>query len=89
MSGWIHGNKKKIIKRKLWFRSNKRCFYCQAPMVFMAATIDHMKPRSAGGTNRLSNLVLACAPCNHAKGNHEHALPNPRRRQNSNQSLCG
>lgn len=31
--------------------------------------IDHQIPRSRGGGGG-SNLVLACAPCNHAKGSH-------------------
>ncbi|WP_324606364.1 HNH endonuclease [Streptomyces cellulosae] len=31
--------------------------------------IDHVRPRSRGGSNRISNLVLACVPCNQAKGN--------------------
>lgn len=31
-------------------------------------TLDHVVPRSRGGTNRLKNLVLACATCNHRKG---------------------
>lgn len=32
------------------------------------ATIDHVIPRSRGGTNDLSNLVIACSPCNHKRG---------------------
>ncbi|MFI6008225.1 HNH endonuclease [Streptomyces sp. NPDC051243] len=30
--------------------------------------IEHLRPRSRGGSNRLANLVLACVPCNEAKG---------------------
>lgn len=30
--------------------------------------IDHVVPRSRGGSNALANLVLACGPCNVAKG---------------------
>ena len=29
---------------------------------------DHIVPQSRGGTNRVSNLTLACAACNQAKG---------------------
>lgn len=32
-------------------------------------TIDHVKPRSAGGGNSLSNLELCCQECNQNKGN--------------------
>lgn len=31
-------------------------------------TLDHLVPKSKGGTNRLTNLGLACATCNSRKG---------------------
>jgi hypothetical protein len=37
-------------------------------------TIEHFWPLSAGGTWAMSNLRLACQPCNNLKGD---ALPNP------------
>lgn len=36
--------------------------------VRIRATIDHWVPRSRGGANDIYNWVLACAPCNLAKG---------------------
>jgi len=33
--------------------------------------IEHIKPRSKGGSNRVSNLAIACHDCNQAKGNQE------------------
>lgn len=45
----------------------KRCAYCGAQDVPL--TIDHIYPRSRGGSNRLSNLTVACIPCNQRKGN--------------------
>ncbi|MFC8124776.1 RNA-guided endonuclease IscB [Streptomyces sp. NPDC057302] len=41
------------------------CAYCGATGVPL--NIDHIHPVSRGGSSRLSNLVLACAPCNQAK----------------------
>ena len=40
--------------------------------------IDHIRPRSRGGSNRISNLALACHVCNRTKGNqtaHEFGHP--------------
>jgi hypothetical protein len=34
-------------------------------------TIDHIHPKSRGGSDRVSNLALACLPCNQKKGNRE------------------
>ena len=33
--------------------------------------MEHIQPLSKGGSNRLSNLTLACRPCNEKKGNQE------------------
>lgn len=41
------------------------CWYCGAP----ADTIDHMQPRSKGGTNQYGNLVPCCDECNQRKSN--------------------
>ncbi|MFF5479008.1 RNA-guided endonuclease IscB [Streptomyces sp. NPDC012935] len=45
---------------------NNACAYCDATGVPL--NIEHLRPRSRGGSNRISNLVLACVPCNEAKG---------------------
>jgi 5-methylcytosine-specific restriction endonuclease McrA len=44
----------------------RQCAYCGAQNVPL--TIDHIHPKSRGGSNRLSNLTLACVPCNQRKG---------------------
>lgn len=41
------------------------CAYCGAE----ATLVDHVMPRSRGGSNKRRNLVPACKPCNSAKGN--------------------
>lgn len=35
---------------------------------FVQAEADHVVPRSAGGSDEISNRVLACGPCNRSKG---------------------
>ncbi|GCB48303.1 HNH endonuclease [Streptomyces sp. NL15-2K] len=46
---------------------NSACAYCDATGVPL--NVEHLRPRSRGGSNRISNLVLACVPCNKAKDN--------------------
>ena len=45
----------------------RRCTYCGAQNV--ALEIDHIKPKSRGDTDRVSNLTMACRDCNEKKGN--------------------
>jgi 5-methylcytosine-specific restriction endonuclease McrA len=46
-----------------WWR---RCAYCGAEGV--ALEVEHIVPKTRGGSNRVSNLTLACHPGNDAKG---------------------
>lgn len=45
------------------------CQYCGATPGRHELTVDHVVPRSRGGTHTWENLVTACKPCNHRKGN--------------------
>jgi 5-methylcytosine-specific restriction endonuclease McrA len=45
---------------------NRACSYCGKKDIPLQ--IEHIQPRAKGGTNRISNLCLACEPCNIAKG---------------------
>jgi len=49
-----------------WART---CAYCGAKDTKLE--IEHIHPRSKGGSNRVSNLCLACVPCNQKKGNQD------------------
>src|SRR5258708_918128 len=42
-----------------------RCAYCQREQV--PFELDHMLPKSRGGSERVSNLVLSCHDCNQTK----------------------
>jgi 5-methylcytosine-specific restriction endonuclease McrA len=46
---------------------NHQCAYCDAREVPLE--LDHIHPRSKHGSNRVSNLTLACRLCNQRKGN--------------------
>jgi len=52
--------------RRQIIRRDGRCRYCGTTAG--PWEIDHRVPVSLGGTNRTSNLVLACAECNRKKG---------------------
>jgi 5-methylcytosine-specific restriction endonuclease McrA len=47
-----------------WHRT---CAYCGAKDVPLE--VEHIVPKARGGSNRASNLTLACEPCNQKKGN--------------------
>src|SRR5438477_1538080 len=44
-----------------------RCAYCEGSL--LPLELDHVVPRSRGGSDRSSNLVAACHGCNQQKGN--------------------
>ena len=47
-------------------RASFRCEYCHYPEEFSPSSfeVEHIKPRSAGGITKLSNLAFACSHCN-------------------------
>jgi hypothetical protein len=57
-------------------RDNDHCRYCGVSTSSIPMHIDHVIPISAGGSDTLDNLVVACAKCNVAKGTH-HAIECP------------
>ncbi len=46
---------------------SRKCAYCRTADIPLE--IEHIVPKSIGGSDRISNLTLACRPCNQAKGN--------------------
>ncbi len=49
-------------------RDNYTCQYCGKKDKGGKMTIDHINPRSRGGTTHWRNCVIACGPCNKRKG---------------------
>ena len=56
-------------RRNIYERDSATCQYCASRISFSRATMDHVVPKSRGGKNTWSNLVLSCATCNNKKGN--------------------
>ncbi len=57
--------------RRVIARANGRCEYGLMHQSLRGATfhIEHIDPRSSGGTDDESNLALACLSCNLGKSN--------------------
>jgi 5-methylcytosine-specific restriction endonuclease McrA len=53
-----------LTRRAVLERDGHQCAYCGT----RADTIDHVRPRSRGGEHLWTNVVAACARCNHRKG---------------------
>ena len=60
------GVTKRISRRVLFARDGWKCVYCGTEGNRL--TLDHVIPRSRGGTSVWENVVTSCAPCNHRKG---------------------
>lgn len=53
------------VREYLLEKFQRRCAYCDAKDVPLQ--IEHVVARANGGSNRVSNLALACRPCNEKK----------------------
>lgn len=64
---WIRKDKRLAI----YIRDGFTCVYCGTDLKHADptdVTLDHLLPRSAGGTNEATNLVTACRHCNSQRG---------------------
>ena len=52
-----------MTRAALMHRDRFRCAYCGSK----ADTVDHVVPRSRGGSHTWENCVASCSPCNHRK----------------------
>ncbi len=57
------------VREYLLEKWGRKCVYCNA--INTPLQIEHIVPRSKNGSNRISNLTLACSPCNQEKSNQD------------------
>lgn len=58
----------RFSRRNIFERDENTCQYCRKKFDRSELTLDHVIPRSRGGTSTWSNIVLACIKCNMRKG---------------------
>jgi 5-methylcytosine-specific restriction endonuclease McrA len=54
-----------LSRRAVFVRDEFQCQYCGSA----AENVDHIRPRSRGGTHTWDNVVASCRPCNARKEN--------------------
>jgi 5-methylcytosine-specific restriction endonuclease McrA len=57
------------VRQYVLLKWNHQCVYCDSRQVPLE--LDHVQPVSLHGSNRVSNLVAACRPCNQHKSNQD------------------
>ncbi len=55
------------VREYLLEKWDRRCAYCGE--TDLPLQVEHIVPKSRGGTDQVSNLTLACRKCNQTKGN--------------------
>lgn len=72
-------------RRRIFARDGFTCYWCEDTVTLgVDATLEHVIPRSLGGTNRAANIVTACEDCNSRRADNpgpppgiEKPLPDP------------
>ena len=64
----MNSKQKKSKTQQLIERDGLICCLCKKFQLEDQLTIDHVRPRSKGGSNRMINLRLACLECNQKRG---------------------
>jgi hypothetical protein len=73
------------IKNHIWFKTFGKlkkvpCHWCQIPLSFNEATLDHEPALCLGGNKRVG--VIACKECNFARGKIQKELIESIRKKN-------
>lgn len=59
----------KKLRTQIFENSKGKCIYCGNITSYDVGSIEHIIPKSWGGTNSVTNLAWACAGCNKFRGN--------------------
>jgi 5-methylcytosine-specific restriction endonuclease McrA len=60
----------RFSRRNIFVRDRNTCQYCGRSFHSSELNLDHVVPRSQGGTTSWENIVCSCVPCNKRKGGH-------------------
>lgn len=60
--------RKSLSRKNILLRDHNTCQYCGKASSPQELTLDHVLPRSRGGSSGWDNLVACCRPCNNRKG---------------------
>jgi 5-methylcytosine-specific restriction endonuclease McrA len=58
----------RLTRKNLMLRDQYQCQYCGKRPAMRELNVDHVLPRSRGGEDSWTNLVISCRPCNLKKG---------------------
>ena len=58
----------RFSRRNVFARDGYRCMYCRKRFPLQQLSLDHVVPRSQGGTTDWENIVTSCVRCNVKKG---------------------
>lgn len=61
-------NRVRFSRINIYLRDGNRCQYCGRGSSRVEINLDHVIPRSRGGTTTWENVVCSCVPCNVRKG---------------------
>ena len=65
---WKKTDDYKDWRSRQFGKQEGKCYYCNDELKGVRTNVEHVVPRSKGGTNKPKNLVLACWKCNKDKG---------------------
>ncbi len=63
-----------VARRRALLETGGRCVYCNGAPGYGELTVEHLLPRSLGGSNAYENLTAACRTCNNRRGNKDEFL---------------